>query len=175
LPDLVRRHGERAEDAGDFGCHLDNPGLEFPLDPGGAGKEDLHRLRQTLRHARRARHEKRTRSARKLSVEEEEGNSAEVIAMEVAHHDDVDGRGVDRCPFQPDERGRSAIHERAKGAGFDEDRRLQTAAAPERIPAADEANVDLAAHSGRSSRGSGRKKLRTKPPKYTRKATTAAA
>ncbi len=165
VADFIRRHGEGAESARELGLHLDDPGLEFSLDPRGARKEDLHRLRQSLGCARRAGYEKRTLAARELGIEKEERNPSEVVPVEVAHHDDVNGGRVDRRSLQPDESRRSAVHQSAKSIGVDEYRCLESSAASKRVAASEETDGNRRAHSGSVSGGSGRKKLRKNPPK----------
>jgi hypothetical protein len=71
-----------------------------------------------------------------LRLEQQKRQAAEMIAVEMAEEHPVDGRGLDAEAAHGDERGGAAVDQEALAAGGHEEAGLQTAAAAERVAAA---------------------------------------
>jgi hypothetical protein len=106
----------------------------------------------------RAGDDERPRAARDLAVEHQEGDSAEVIAVQVAHQHVLDPVRVDAGAPHRDQRRRAAVDERAVAVVLEQDARLHAPAAAECVAASEEAHADPA------HRGSIRAKLPRLPP-----------
>jgi hypothetical protein len=74
-------------------------------------------------------------------VDQEERHAAKVIAVQVREDDRVDGVGVDPLLGERDERRRTEVDGDARGGPVDEDTCLKSAAAPEGVTRADEADT----------------------------------
>src|SRR5262245_42183202 len=104
---------EGAERGGGARLELDEIGLESTRHPGRAREQHLHRCRQPLPSARRAGDGEERLAPRELAVEDEEGEPAEVVAVQMREEDAADGDGIDAGRLERDERCRAAVDEDA--------------------------------------------------------------
>ena len=139
--DREGRHGERPEDLWRPVAPLDEARPKSALDRGRAGEQHLHRRADSRLHARRAGHGERPCPTLELSVEDQEGHAAEVIAVQVREDHGVDRLRVHAEAPHRDERGGAAVDEHLSAGGLDVDARLEPSATAERIARSE--NPDL--------------------------------
>jgi hypothetical protein len=107
--------------------------------PGGAREQDLHRCRHPLPDARRAGDHERALAPAELAVEDEEGNAAEVVAVEMREEDAADGSRVDARALHPDEGRGAAVDQDSDAAGaLEAEAGLEASPAAEGITGAEE-------------------------------------
>ena len=80
-----------------------------PTGPRGIGEEHLHRLGGSSLDPRGTGDDQRMGASRKLLFEDEEGQTPEMITVEVGDEDRVDVVRRDPIPLHGDERGRTAV------------------------------------------------------------------
>ena len=123
---------------------------EFPLDRGRSGIEDLHCLADALFQARGAGDEERGfTAADELGVDDEKGDAAEMVPVEMGDQDAIDCCGADPRVFHRDQRRGAAVDEEADSTGIDMDARLEPAPAPEVVSAAQKTDTDILCRRGR--------------------------
>src|SRR2546425_9338408 len=121
------------------GDDLANLGVELPLDLRGAGEEDFHRLDEALAKARRAdERERRRPPAVELRVQNEEGEAAEMIAVEMRDEDGADAVGIDAEPPHRDHARGAALDQERAGGRLDEKAGVEPSAAAEGVAAPEE-------------------------------------
>lgn len=139
VDDGVGRHHDQADLRGGALGQLDELDGEALLGARGPREEHLHRVADARLDARRAGDDERPCAPRdELGVQDEEGQAAEVIAVEVADEDGLDVVRIDVEAAHRDERRRAAVEQDGAGCGSDEDARLEPPAAAEGVAAAKE-------------------------------------
>src|SRR5262249_7241794 len=88
----------------------------------------------------------------KLSVEDQERQASEVIAVEMGQHDGVEVERVDAETPQRNERGRTAVEQDAARAGLDEDAGLESATTAEGVARSDEGDAHASGAPDRDDR-----------------------
>src|SRR5579871_3333240 len=91
--------------------------------------------------ARRSGQRERPRALAEMRLEHEIRNAAEMIAVEVAEEDRVDGVARNAEPLEPDQRGGAAIDQEIRRLADHVEAGVEPAARAERISAADELQV----------------------------------
>jgi hypothetical protein len=76
-------------------------------------------------------------SAVELGIQQQEGQAAEMIGVQVRHEDRTDAVWVDAEPPHGDEAGRAAVDQKCGAPGFDEKAGVEPTAAAERIATAE--------------------------------------
>lgn len=109
LPAAHHRALERGGSA--VRCQLVYLEGEAPLCGARAGEQCLHRGVQPGLGARRSEHPQRLGAATELAIQHEEGQPAEVVAVQVRNHHAGDGAGVDALGLERGQAGRAAVHE----------------------------------------------------------------
>src|SRR5262249_35037032 len=108
--------------------------MKLPLVGARSRKEYLERRVETRACARRPGDQERPlAAAEELRVEQEEGNGAEMIAVQMRQHDATDAVGVDAVCVQRDQRGGAAIHEQPRLGGLEQETGIESAAGAEGI------------------------------------------
>lgn len=88
--------------------------------------------------ARRSGDDQRSGTPAELRVEDEEWNSSEVIAVQMAEDNGIDRVRCDSVTLECDERGRSAINQQASSVMYQAEASLEPTTTAERIAGADE-------------------------------------
>jgi hypothetical protein len=122
-------------------AELDDLDGEPALGGGRSGVEGFHRLVQAVAGSGRAEYGECLAAAGELTVQDQEGQPAEVIAVQVAEHDRVDLAGVEVLGFHRGQAGGPAVNQHGVVPGLQADAGLEPAPVAEGISAADE--VDL--------------------------------
>lgn len=132
----VGRNRQAGQVMAPSGLKLDDPELELLGCLRRAGEEDLHCCSQTLAHPRWSSNRERDGSLREeLRIQDEEGQTAEVVTMEVAHENRLDAVGHDARPLHRDERRGPAVDDEASRDSLDQDAGIEPPTTSKRIPA----------------------------------------
>src|SRR5215210_3226068 len=111
---------------------------------GRARKQHLHRLEDPGLQPRWSGHDQRLSPMRDVvSVHDEKGNSAEVVAVKVREQDGVDEQGVHPETLHSDERGSAAVDEQVRRRRAHVEAGLEAAPAPESVSASQKLYADL--------------------------------
>src|SRR4029077_14634931 len=133
---LERRDGDTIQCKRDLLLIFDELKAEGARAVGDVGIESLGRRLEALGDALRPGDDQRTRPlARILGVDEKPGQTAEMVAMQMADTHHVDFVGLEPEPMNPDQARDAAIDEEGRVAGADVGRGLQLPARAKSIPA----------------------------------------
>ncbi|OLE38913.1 MAG: hypothetical protein AUG00_04070 [Candidatus Rokubacteria bacterium 13_1_20CM_2_70_7] len=110
---LERGDGGRADDRGASIDQLQELDGEAAGHAGRAGEEDLHGRLEAGGYAGRTRDLERTRSPPELPVEDQEGQAAEMVAVQMREHDPLDGVRIEAGALHGDERRSAAVDQDA--------------------------------------------------------------
>src|SRR5579884_506108 len=116
------------------------------LEP--TGIQRLEHLAQPLLAARRPHDRERTGPLREAAFEDQPGQTAEVVAVQVGEHDPADARRIDPRALERDERGRTTVDQQRFAAAVEVQAALKAAASSERVAAAEKPELDRG-HRGR--------------------------
>src|SRR5579872_2303526 len=122
--------------------HFDKLEGKAQLHRRASREKRLLRLPKALREARRTvERERPVAPAHMLTIEHEEGQPAEMIAMEMADENGIDIVDEDARLFQGDERARAEIDEKPPARALEQEAGIEPAAAAEGIACANEPDL----------------------------------
>src|SRR3954468_1430933 len=139
VDDLGRENFKPAEPVRRPARHLGDLEGKAPLVVGRAGEENLEGGAQALRRSDRPENGERLVSpAVELRVEEEEGQAAEMVSVQVAEDDAVEAVRIEPHALQGDERGRAEIERHRRGPRLEPEARVRPAPRAEGVTATDD-------------------------------------